>query len=65
MPFIDCFDYSLIFLVFGGYGNTKMFIRKRIQSYPLRQIELSSIISELRPMKVLIEVAKGNSNGFE
>lgn len=46
-------------IVFGGYGNTKMVIRKRIQNYPMKEIELSSVISELRPMKVLIEVGKG------
>lgn len=36
-----------------------MVIRKRIQTYPLREIELPSVISELRPMKMLIEIAKG------
>lgn len=36
-----------------------MVIRKRIQSYPLEEVELSSVISELRPMKMLVEIAKG------
>lgn len=52
---------NLIFyfaLVFGGYGNTRIAIRKRIQNYSLKEIIVSEVISELRPFKVLIEVAK-------
>lgn len=47
-----------LFAVFGGYGNTKIVIRKRIQNYPLKEYQLSSVISELRPYKVLIEISK-------
>lgn len=50
-------DFAYEFL-FGGYGNTRIVIRKRIQNYPLKELILSEIISELRPLKVLIEVAK-------
>lgn len=48
----------LLFLVLGGYGNTKTVIRKRIQKYPLKELQFSEVISELRPLKVLIEIAK-------
>lgn len=36
-----------------------MIIRKRVQNYPIKELVLSSVVSELRPLKVLIEVAKG------
>lgn len=48
-------------LVFGGYGNTKLMIRKRVQNYPIKEIVLSSVVSELRPLKVVLEVSKGKN----
>lgn len=49
----------LLFLVFGGYGNTRLMIRKRVQNYLIKEVTLASVVSELRPLKVLIEVSKG------
>lgn len=45
--------------MFGGYGNTRTVIRKRIQNYPLKEIHSSEVISESRPLKISIEIAKG------
>lgn len=58
--FLSLFSLSLRFLlVFGGYGNTRLMIRKRVQNYLIKEITLASVVSELRPLKVLIEVSKG------
>lgn len=34
-------------------------IRKRVQNYLIKEVTLASVVSELRPLKVLIEVSKG------
>jgi len=44
--------------VFGGYGNTRLMIRKRVQNYLIKEVTLASVVSELRPLKALIEVSK-------
>lgn len=44
--------------MFGGYGNTKAVIRKRIESYPLKERVFSTVLSEKRPLKALIEISK-------
>lgn len=51
--------------MFGGYGNTKLMIRKRVQNYPIKELVLSSVVSELRPLKVLIEVTKGKNHAMK
>lgn len=57
--FVLNFSGCFLFVVFGGYGNTRLMIRKRVQNYLIKEITLASVVSELRPLKVLIEVSKG------
>lgn len=52
------FYATIAVIVLGGNGNTRTVIRKRMQSYPLKELPFSEVISELRPLKVLIEIAK-------
>lgn len=47
------------FSVLGGWGNSRVLIRKRIQNYSLKDIAISPVISDLRPLKVVIEIANG------
>lgn len=42
--------------VFGGYDNKRIIIRKRIQRYPLKELNFAEVIPELRPLKVTIEI---------
>lgn len=53
-----CFFLHVKHTVFGAYGNTRIMIRKRMQSYLLKELQFPSVISELRPHKILIEISK-------
>lgn len=44
--------------VFGSVDNTKTTVRKRIDNYQLELVDTPNILSELRPLKALIEISK-------
>lgn len=54
------FFYLNFVLVLGGWGNTRAVVRKRIENYALKDLTLSSVISAVRPLKVIIEMSQGN-----
>lgn len=42
----------------GSHENTKTRIRKRIDNYQVELVDTPNILSELRPLKALIEISK-------
>lgn len=59
-PFLFAFNFSSTRkkIAFGSVENTKTRIRKRIDNYQLDLIDTPNILSELRPLKLLIEISK-------
>lgn len=52
-----------VLIVLGGWANSRAAIRKRIKNYPLKELAISPVIDTQRPLKVVIEISKGNYLG--